>query len=459
MLAMTRTTPKVTRLGILIFASYAAAGTVISRANPSEHYRAVAMPPQVQVTATELDGPVFADSKGRTLYKWPLHELRNGITGDHAGVSECTGTRMETTSGLMSPYPAGLVLPEVDQHPSCTQVWPPFLAPEQAKSIGSWSIIARKDGTRQWAFNGLPLYTFFLDQRRGDVLGARSDKRGLDAPVLRLPVGPPPDVPPGFAVKTMILGRLLVTEQGFSVYSSDGDTSEHANCTGACAETWIPILGPASVAAHGEWSLVERAPGIKQWAFRNRPLYRYRLDDEAHKYTGSDVAGWHNVYTQRAPPPPAEFTVQETTAGIVLADKRGMTLYTYFCGDDGLDQLPCDHPSESQAYRLAMCGAGDPQRCLSTFPYVVAEGNAKSTSRAWSIITIDPMTGRLAKAGSRGSLRVWAFRDRPVYTYAGDHRAGDINADAHGEYRGERNGFRAFWVRDDFFSWDQPGPG
>jgi len=37
-----------------------------------------------------------------------------------------------------------------------------------------------------------------------------------------------------------------------------------------------------------------------------------------------------------------------------------------------------------------------------------------------------------------------------VYTYAGDDRAGDINADGLGEFRAEREGFKAFWVRDDF---------
>jgi predicted lipoprotein with Yx(FWY)xxD motif len=431
----------------------------VSRAAETENYRPVATPSQVRVASTELDGPVFTDSKGRTLYNWPLRELRNGIAGDHAGTSECNDAPTQVTSGLMSPYPGGLYLPELDQHPACTTMWPPFLADSRAKPIGKWSIVSRADGKLQWAYNKLPLYTFFLDQRAGDVLGARSDKRGLDSPVLRLPVGPAPDVPPGFAVKTMSTGRLLVTEQGFSVYYSDRDTPQRSNCDADCADTWVPLLGPASVLPHGEWTLVERSVGVRQWAFRHHPLYRYRLDADQHRFTGSDVPGWHNVYTQRAPAPPADFTVQDTSAGQVLADRLGMSIYTYFCGDDGLDQLGCDHPSESQVYRLAMCGAGVSERCERTFPYVTASENAKSTSRAWSVMFIDPKSGRRARRGDPGALRIWTFRDRPVYTYSGDHQPGDINADAHGEFRGERNGYRAFWLRDDFFSWDQPGPG
>jgi len=183
------------------------------------------------------------------------------------------------------------------------------------------------------------------------------------------------------------------------------------------------------------------------------------LYGEAHRFKGSDVSGWHNVYTQRAPPSPPEFTVQNTTAGQVLADAHGMTIYTYFCGDDALDQLGCDHPSQTQAYRLAIDGGNDPQRSVRAFPYVVASKDAKSTSRSWSVITIDPMTGRLASPDQAGALRVWAYRDRPIYTYAGDRRPGDAFADAYGEFRGLRNGYRAFWLRDDFFGWDQPGPG
>ena len=424
-----------------------------------EAFRAVPLPAGVRVVHTELDGPVFADAKGMTLYDWPLQQMRSGVTGDHLGTSECTNVKVEVSSGLMSPYPAGLRLPELAQRPACAQVWRPFTAPPSAKAIGKWSIIQRKDGGRQWAYDDLPVYTFHLDEQPGDVLGARADKLILDAPAARRPVGPPPDVPSGFAVKTMSTGRLLVTAQGMSVYSADTDTATRSACEGACTDTWIPLLAPTLSRPHGEWSVIERAPGVKQWTFRGKPLYRHALDSGAHRMMGSDVSGWHNVYTQRAPDPPAGFTVQDTTAGQVLADKQGRTLYTYFCGDDGVDQLGCDLPEESQVYRIAICGGGDARRCLEAFPYVIAEPGARSTSRAWRILSIDPLTGRRARPTDPNALRVWAFRGRPVYTYAGDRQPGDVNADSHGEFRAERNGYRAFWLRDDFFDRDQPGPG
>src|SRR5687767_9376571 len=57
-----------------------------------ENYVRIPMPPGVQVVDSELDGPVFADANGKTLYSFPLTKLRNGDTGDRkdSGKSSCT---------------------------------------------------------------------------------------------------------------------------------------------------------------------------------------------------------------------------------------------------------------------------------------------------------------------------------------------------------------------------------
>ena len=417
----------------------------------TEPYVHLPMPPHFRVEATELDGPVFADARGRTLYTWPFKIMRVGNTGDPKGQSHCTSTKTTESSGYMSPYPGGLELPELDTRPSCAQMWAPVVATAGAKPVGKWTIIKRTDGATQWAYDGLPLYTSALDRQPGDVLGSDSYEHHGDEPALRKPIGPPADVPPGFQVSTTVRGRLLQTERGFSIYSSDADQPGKSTCDAACVQTWIPMLAPASVRPHGDWAIIERAPGYRQWVFRGRPLYRYALDSSARSLEGSDVPGWHNVYTQLSPAPPPEFTLQDTTAGQVLADPHGMTIYAYNCGDDALDQLGCDHPSESQVYRLAMCGGGDWERCLRTFPYVIAPPGAHSNSRSWTVIDIDPKTGRRAPASQSGALHVWAFRDRPIYVYAGDDRPGDVNGDGHGEFRGEREGYNAIWVRDDYY--------
>lgn len=440
-----------TRRAAALLGLLAAAATRAAPPPVTETFAPVPMPPHFRVEATELDGPVFADTRGRTLYTWPFKVMRVGNTGDPKGQSHCTAVKSTVSAGYMSPYPGGLEMPELESRPSCVQMWAPVVAEAGAKPVGKWTIITREDGIRQWVYDGLPVYTSALDRQPGDVLGDESYEHEGDQPAARHPIGPPPDVPPGFHVSSTVVGRLLQTERGYSVYASDADSAIQSKCDAACAKTWLPMMAPASVRPHGEWSIIERAPGARQWVYRGKPLYRYALDSWVRSLEGSDVPGWHNVYTQRTPAPPAEFTVQDTSAGQVLADPHGMTIYAYTCGDDALDQLSCDHPSETQVYRLAMCGGGDWARCLRTFPYVIAPADAKSAGRLWSVMDIDPKTGHRAAAAQADALHVWAFRDRPVYTYAGDRQPGDVNGDGHGEFRGEREGYNAFWLRDDYF--------
>jgi predicted lipoprotein with Yx(FWY)xxD motif len=156
------------------------------------------------------------------------------------------------------------------------------------------------------------------------------------------------------------------------------------------------------------------------------------------------------VYTQRALPPPSSFTVQDSRIGQVLADANGKTVYVYNCSDDALDQQSCDNPDAPQEYRLAICGNGDPQVCRDTFPYLMAKAGDKSESRLWTVMAIDPNSGHRAAANQSGAVYVWAYRERPVYTYVNDRKPGDANGDAFGEFNGYRNGFKAFWLRDDF---------
>jgi predicted lipoprotein with Yx(FWY)xxD motif len=244
---------------------------------------------------------------------------------------------------------------------------------------------------------------------------------------------------------------MLVNYAGFSVYAWDGDGANKSNCNADCLKKWSPVLAAETSQPQGEWTIIQRSPGVRQWSFRKKPLYTYIADTRPKSMAGSDEPGWHNVYTQRAPAWPAEFTEHDTHAGIVLADAHGKTIYVYTCGDDALDQQTCDHPATPQEYRIAICGGGDVARCVKTWPYVIAAKDAKAPSRSWTAIDIDPMSGHYAKPGQAGALHVWAYRGRPVYTFAREN-PGDVDGDAWGEFYGFRNGFKAFWLRDDFYS-------
>ncbi|MGE0253071.1 MAG: hypothetical protein AB7N54_00625 [Alphaproteobacteria bacterium] len=88
------------------------------------------------MVATTDKGPALVDEKGMTLYTFDR---------DAAGVSNCN-----------------------DQ---CAVNWPPLMASAEAKAMGKWSVIKRKDGAMQWAYDGKPLYTWIKDAKKGDTTG------------------------------------------------------------------------------------------------------------------------------------------------------------------------------------------------------------------------------------------------------------------------------------------------
>jgi len=53
----------------------------------------------------------------------------------------------------------------------CAANWPPLMAAGDAKAAGDYSIVTRDDGTRQWAYKGLPLYLWAKDTKPGDKTG------------------------------------------------------------------------------------------------------------------------------------------------------------------------------------------------------------------------------------------------------------------------------------------------
>jgi predicted lipoprotein with Yx(FWY)xxD motif len=81
-------------------------------------------------------GGVLTNTDGMTLYTFDK---------DADGVSNCTG--------------------------DCAGVWPPFAAAADAVGDTEYTIIDRADGTKQWAYDGKPMYTFATDTKAGDMAG------------------------------------------------------------------------------------------------------------------------------------------------------------------------------------------------------------------------------------------------------------------------------------------------
>jgi predicted lipoprotein with Yx(FWY)xxD motif len=80
------------------------------------------------------------------------------------------------------------------------------------------------------------------------------------------------------------------------LYTYDADSPGHSACDGSCEQTWQPVSAPASAKTLGEWTVVRRQDGSRQWAYRGKPVYTMIHDAPyAPKGDGKDGGKWHLV--------------------------------------------------------------------------------------------------------------------------------------------------------------------
>src|SRR6185436_6878828 len=66
----------------------------------------------------------------------------------------------------------------------------------------------------------------------------------------------------------------LTDAKGMTLYTFDRDAGGKSACNGPCATNWPPLAATADAKAHGEWTVIARDDGSKQWAYNGKPLYR-----------------------------------------------------------------------------------------------------------------------------------------------------------------------------------------
>ena len=89
-------------------------------------------------------------------------------------------------------------------------------------------------------------------------------------------------------------GKALVDAKGMTLYIFDRDAAGKSNCNGQCAVNWPPLMAAADSAASGDWSVVTRDDGGKQWAYKGKPLYAFAKDAKSGDVTGDGVNNvWH----------------------------------------------------------------------------------------------------------------------------------------------------------------------
>ncbi len=91
--------------------------------------------------------------------------------------------------------------------------------------------------------------------------------------------------------------------------------------------------------------------------------------------------------------------VMDSAGGKIYTDAKGMTLYTF--DKDAKDKSNCD------------------ATCAKNWPPLKAAASAKAEGE-WTVVK-----------RADGS-HMWAYEGKPLYTYAGDKKAGDMTGDGKG---------------------------
>jgi len=186
---------------------------------------------------------------------------------------------------------------------------------------------------------------------------------------------------------------------GMSLYSNDEVNARGiSSCADDCAAAWPAATAPPASTPVGDWSLLERVDGTRQWVHQGAPLYRFgnehAIGDAAGDGSGGDV--WHVAAFRpdAGLQVPAGIGIHEIAdaGGAGLVDPAGMTLYTLSAG-----AAPAGRWIALEAPQIA---------------------NA---------------VGSFAAIARIDGVMQWTYRGRPLYTFDGDRipgEAGGVGAGA-----------------------------
>lgn len=94
-----------------------------------------------------------------------------------------------------------------------------------------------------------------------------------------------------------IQNGIFTDLSGRALYIADTDrTPNVSSCYDNCVHNW-PAFNPAeSDRDAGDWKIIFRADGTKQWAYKGKPVYRFLLDRNAGDVKGDGIGNnWHAV--------------------------------------------------------------------------------------------------------------------------------------------------------------------
>jgi len=219
---------------------------------------------------------------------------------------------------------------------------------------------------------------------------------------------------------------------GMTLYTYAKDPPHASVCLAECAASWRPLIASPHARIYGDWSIIKRPDGARQWAYQRKPLYTYVKDldpgsvggndparfgslrrNSAGDYVGGGVRGsllddasadtplpadWKPalIYPDTSVALPAGISIREIpdAEGLVLTDYRGRALYA-FEGDPTQDAKAC-----------------------ATVPC------------PWQPATAPAAAGPVGAFAVRvrpDGINQWTYQGEALYSYAHDLASGDAN--------------------------------
>ena len=286
---------------------------------------------------------------------------------------------------------------------ACVNAWPPLEASANAVEDANLKIQVRADGRRQWVYKDKPLYKFARDA----YPGARMGEIGTSG--WRIAFDPAP-TPAGMSIRRAPPGWVLANVAGVPLVTP---TARQKDPSKIVDREWVPVRAPTLAQTLPDWSIIVRSDGIRQWAYRDQPLFTSA--DGVTTAAASNTETFRLVVLEQLPAKPSWVTVQTVDTGDVLADQNGMTLYVV--------------RNMQQVVREKTCL----EECMQTYwRRVPAAADAQPVGN-WSLVEVS-------------GQKVWAFMGAQVFTHTRDSKPGDSMGFGFGVGQGIGGGWRPISV-------------
>lgn len=100
------------------------------------------------------------------------------------------------------------------------------------------------------------------------------------------------------AAPTRVTDGVLTGTNGMTLYTFDRDMagSGKSVCNGPCATNWPPLVAADDAKLGGDYSIIARDDGKKQFAYKGKPLYFWSKDAKPGDRTGDGFNKvWHTA--------------------------------------------------------------------------------------------------------------------------------------------------------------------